>query len=112
MVVLTPEMGVAFQFRPTLGANMVHVPANFPVNSVNPTAWVRVVRVAQSAGFSITGFVSADGSKWQQIGGAVEVIMTANALAGLAVTAHNDPPSAKDRLDELCIGIFDHVSVH
>jgi hypothetical protein len=111
MVVLTPEMGVAFQFRPAAGANMVHIPANFPISAMNPTAWIRVVRAAQGAGFSFTGFVSPDGVKWQQIGSAIQVVMTANALGGLAVTAHNDPPSAKDRLDELCVAVFDHVSV-
>jgi hypothetical protein len=33
--------------------------------------------------------------------------MTADALAGMAVTAHNDPPSAKHRLHELCVTVID-----
>jgi hypothetical protein len=37
--------------------------------------------------------------------------MTPDAVAALAVTAHTDPPSARDRLDQLCVAVFDHVSV-
>jgi hypothetical protein len=37
--------------------------------------------------------------------------MMAPALAGMAVTAHNDPPSAKDRLDELCVALIDNVQI-
>jgi hypothetical protein len=111
IVVVTPEMGVALQFRPATGANMTHVPANVAINPAKPSAWVRLARVAQGGGFSFTGFVSLDGITWQQIGEPVQITMTAAALAGMAVTAHNDPPSAKDRLDELCVALIDNVRV-
>ncbi len=47
--------------------------------------WVKLVRI----GNQFTGFSSADGVNWNQIA-TVSLAMSANAFAGLAVTAHNN----------------------
>jgi len=61
--------------------------------------WVRLVR----SGNTFTGFASADGVSWTQVG-AINVTMAGNALQGLAVTAHNNTT--------LNTSTFDNVSVN
>jgi hypothetical protein len=105
MVVLTPttKNGAAFQYRPTKGAMTIHVPFPTPVQ---PPFWVRVVRTLVRGAFEFSGFVSADGVAWQQIGAAVKVTVAQNALAGMAVTAHVDPHPLQD----LCTAVIDRVT--
>jgi hypothetical protein len=106
MVVLTPttKNGAAFQYRPIKGGTTVHVPFATPVQ---PPFWVRVVRALAGDVFEFSGFVSADGVAWQQMGNAVEVAMAPNALAGMAVTAHVDPHPLQD----LCTAVIDRVTI-
>src|ERR1700730_9073071 len=106
MVVLTPttKNGAAFQYRPIKGGTTIHVPFATPVQ---PPFWVRVVRAPAGDAFEFSGFVSADGVTWQQIGNAVRVAMAPNALAGMGVTAHVDPHPLQD----LCTAVIDRVTV-
>jgi hypothetical protein len=48
--------------------------------------WVQLVR----SGDDFSAFYSTDGINWTQIGDARTIAMSLTALAGLAVTAHND----------------------
>ncbi|MEY4940249.1 MAG: hypothetical protein RIQ93_1984, partial [Verrucomicrobiota bacterium] len=50
-----------------------------------PQMWLRLVR----RGNSFTGFQSADGVSWRQIGAAVTVNLPATVNAGFAVTSHD-----------------------
>ena len=106
MVVLTPttKNGAAFQYRPTKGGVTIHVPFATPVQ---PPFWVRVVRTIDGGASECSGFVSADGVGWQQIGSTVTVVMAQNALAGMAVTAHVDPHPLQD----LCTAVIDRVTL-
>jgi hypothetical protein len=105
MVVLTPttKNGAAFQYRPMKGAITIHVP--FPTPLL-PPFWVRVVRTLVNGAFEFSGFVSANGVAWQQIGAAVKVAMAQNAFVGMAVTAHVNPHALQD----LCTAVIDRVT--
>jgi hypothetical protein len=104
MVVVTPGRGAAFQHRPAKGAASNHMPFTRPVAA---PFWVRVTRTPQNGLFAFRGFVSPDGNNWEQVGTEVHVPMGAHALAGMAVTAHTDPPN--DRLQDLCVSVIDRV---
>ncbi|MHC4520578.1 MAG: discoidin domain-containing protein, partial [Planctomycetota bacterium] len=52
---------------------------------VAPPYWVRIDRV----GDSLSGFISADGQTWTQVGAARTIAMDDPVLIGLAVTSHN-----------------------
>jgi beta-glucanase (GH16 family) len=81
-VLATPGQGVSFQWRSAAGAaaNSVTVPG------VTTPVWVQLVR----AGDDFSGFYSTDGITWTQIGTTQTIVMNPTALAGLAVTAHNN----------------------
>jgi regulation of enolase protein 1 (concanavalin A-like superfamily) len=78
----TAGQGVAFQYRATAGAASV----NTQVAGVGTPVWVRVVRASDQ----FSGYYSLDGSNWTQVGSAATIEMAGAALAGLAVTAHNN----------------------
>jgi len=62
--------------------------ASVNADATDPVAapyWVRIDR----AGDSLTGFISADGESWTQLGDPREVVMDAPVLIGLALTSHN-----------------------
>jgi hypothetical protein len=105
MVVITPGQGAAFQHRPSKRAASNHMPFTRPVAA---PFWVRVTRTPQDGSFVFHGFVSSDGNNWEQIGTEVHIAMGAHALAGMAVTAHTDPPN--DHLQDLCVSVIDRVS--
>src|SRR5262249_36648753 len=79
---VTPGHGVNMQYRPSTGAGAAQL-----AQIAGPVApyWVRLTR----SGNTFTGFASADGVSWTQMG-AINVTMAGNALQGLAVTAHNN----------------------
>jgi beta-glucanase (GH16 family) len=79
---VTAGHGVIFEWRSTAGG----AAASVTIAGVVAPAWVRVTRF----GNSFSGFYSTDGSHWTQIGGSQTITMNATALAGLAVTAHNN----------------------
>jgi hypothetical protein len=81
-VFVTPGHGVNMQYRPSPGAAAVQLAQ---VGGLTAPYWVRLVR----SGSTFTGFTSADGVSWAQVG-TISVTMANSALAGLAVTAHNN----------------------
>lgn len=96
-VVVTAGHGVAFQVRSsTDGTSTSTVVAN-----ISAPCWVRLVR---SAGNSVAGYDSADGTNWTPIGASVSLSMSNRAWAGLAVTAHNNAAN--------CVATFDNVTVN
>ncbi len=95
-VVVTPENGVAFQVRNANGAVTTSVTAT----GVRAPCWVRLVRSARNV---ITGYYSSDGTNWQQVGNQIGLALSTNAMAGLAVTAHNN--------SALGMATFDNVSI-
>ena len=78
----TAGQGVAFQYRAMAGA----ASSITQVTGVSPPVWVKVIRSSDQ----FSGFYSMDGSNWMQVGSAVPIEMGGAALAGLAVSAHNN----------------------
>jgi hypothetical protein len=68
---------------------------------------VRIVRALEGHTAMVSGFVSTDGVAWRQIGTAVRISMTAQALAGMAVTTHADPHPLQD----LCSAVVDRMAL-
>ena len=92
---ITPSNGAAFQLRATAGgastnANGLPGPAPY---------WVRLRRV----GNSFTGYKSADGITWTQVGVPTTITMGSVVYVGLALTSHHD--------GLLATGVFDSVHV-
>lgn len=81
-LMVSPSDGVSFQYRSANGVSAAQV-ANAP--GIVAPEWLELVR----SGGTFTGYYSADGSSWTQIGSA-SVTMVSGALAGLAVCAHNN----------------------
>jgi hypothetical protein len=81
-VVAAPCERVSFQWRSAAGNRAAAV----EVRGVAIPVWVKLVRV----GDDFSGYYSADGVAWTQIGDSQTVSMSNKALAGLAVTAHDD----------------------
>jgi len=82
MMTATAGQGVSFQVRTAAGA----ATANTQVSGINPPVWVKVVRASDQ----FSGYYSVDGTNWIQVGSAVTIEMAGPALAGLAVSAHNN----------------------
>jgi len=84
MMVLTggDGNGASWQGRLTAGAASENKDAT---EAVAPPYWVRVERT----GDNISGFVSADGQMWTQIGTARAIAMEDPVLIGLVLTSHN-----------------------
>jgi hypothetical protein len=96
-MVVTAGNGVAFQVR----ANAGGVSTSAVIGGLAAPRWVRIVR---SAGNSVSGYYSLDGTNWTQAGTSVSLPLSTNALVGLAVTAHNNTAA--------CAAIFESVSVN
>ena len=95
-VLVTPGNGVTFQWRTTAGGSS----SNVAVAGLEAVQWVKLVR----AGSNFTAYYSLDGVNWTQIGSAETVTLGTTALAGLAVTAHDNT--------QLATATFDHVSIN
>lgn len=81
-IYVTPGNGVSFQWRASAGVN-----ANFvQQQGVTAPVWLKLHRSANS----VSAYYSKDGSSWTQLGSAKSVALGNVALAGVAVTAHND----------------------
>jgi regulation of enolase protein 1 (concanavalin A-like superfamily) len=94
-VVVSPGNGVAFQWRASAGSQ----PSNINVTGLSAPLWVRLVR----SGSAFSAYYSTDGVIWTQIGTTQTIGMSTTALAGLAVTAHNNAL--------LSTATFDNVSL-
>ncbi|MCK5061830.1 DUF1349 domain-containing protein [Candidatus Parcubacteria bacterium] len=64
-----------------------------------PNAWVKLTR----SGNTLTGYVSSDGSNWNQVGSAV-ISMTSEVTIGLFVCSHHG-----NNMDTV---VFDNVVVY
>jgi hypothetical protein len=82
LMTATAGQGVSFQVRTTATA----AAADTQVSGVNPPVWVKVVRVSDQ----FSGYYSVDGTNWIQVGSPVTIEMAGPALAGLAVSSHNN----------------------
>jgi len=81
-IVATAGNGVSFQWRGSAGGGCNYVNHTGLVAPV----WLKLVR----SGANFSGYYSADGQNWTQVGTTQAVTMASNMLAGLAVTAHNN----------------------
>jgi len=86
--------GASFQGRPVADSDSVNADA---ASSIAPPYYVRVVR----EGNNISGFISADGAEWLQLGDAREVVMEDPVLIGLAVTSHDAGSSVVAQFSEI-----------
>jgi peptidoglycan/xylan/chitin deacetylase (PgdA/CDA1 family) len=93
MMVLTPVNGARFGRRATPGATTDFT----PLAGVAAPYWVKLAR----SGNKFTGFVSKNGTDWQQVGSS-SLSMGNSVYIGLAVSSH-DP-------GKLCLTTFDSVS--
>ncbi|MDQ2832575.1 MAG: DUF6067 family protein [Acidobacteriota bacterium] len=94
-VFMTPGQGASMQYRLSTGAYATNGPE---ITGLVAPYWVRLVR----SGSTFTGSISPDGSTWTTMGTAT-VTMSANALGGLAVTAHDNA--------QLNTSTFDNVKI-
>jgi hypothetical protein len=94
MMVVTPGSGNALQRRTSTSGNSTTTAGS----TVTAPYWVKLTRV----GNTLTGFESANGSSWTQVGSDT-VSMAADVYIGLCVTSHND--------GTLCTAVFDNISI-
>ena len=90
---VTPDNGVAFQYRASTGGSSENV--NTP--GLSDPYWVAVVR----EGNTFTSYRSSNGSSWIEVGSKT-ISMGSNVYIGLGVTSHND--------GTLCTAVFDNVT--
>jgi endoglucanase Acf2 len=116
-----PNAKAGLMFRETLTAGSKHAFIEFSPNntiellsrnvtggttaaSILPNLvlpqWVKLVKV----GNVFTGFYSANGTTWIQVGGPVTIPMSSSVFVGMAVNSHN--------VGTLATGVFDNVSVN
>jgi hypothetical protein len=98
-VVLAASNSVSFQVRSGTGAATTSTVVG--VGTLKTPLWLRLVRASEN---SFAGYYSADGVIWTQVGASVPLALNNNALAGLALTAHNNASN--------CVATFDNVSVN
>jgi len=80
-IYVTPSNGVDMQYRSATGVSATDLAR---ASGIVAPYWVRLVR----AGNTFTGYRSADGVTWTQVG-SISVTMASDATAGLAVCSHN-----------------------
>lgn len=94
-VLLSPDSGTDMQARSSSGGTTFE-PGHDP--GPRPPYWLRLERT----GDTFTGFQSADGSTWTELG-SVTVPMSGDVLVGMAVTSRSDK--------QLANAVFTHTSV-
>jgi Glycosyl hydrolases family 16 len=82
---VTADEGITFQWRSTTGGNVVSADS-VTVAGLSAPYWVELNRT----GNVFTADYSANGSSWTQIGTAQTIAMNTTALAGLAVSSHDN----------------------
>lgn len=97
LLALTPEHGLAFQWRSVEGGQSSYIDAG----AASAPVWVKLVKTADT----ITGYRSADGANWTQVGSVTATMPNSDSgiLMGMAVTSHND--------GTVCIANFDNVTL-
>jgi Alpha galactosidase A/Concanavalin A-like lectin/glucanases superfamily/Alpha galactosidase C-terminal beta sandwich domain/Alpha-galactosidase, CBM13 domain len=81
-VLITPGNGVTFRYRLVSGGTT----AQSIASGITAPVWVRLGRSANT----FAAAYSSDGINWTQLGSPQIILMGGTALAGLAVTAHNN----------------------
>ncbi len=105
MIEITANAGANFQWRSTKGGvsknTLLGNKSTFP-------SWVRLVRKANT----ITGFVSADGNTWTQVGAPVTFgALSTDQRMGLAVTSHNPATKTVASFDNLDFNFLLHPNL-
>ena len=95
---VTPGGGIRYEYRSANGASAAS--AGNP--SGTAPVWLRLVRL----GSSFSGFYSADGTNWTQIGSGVAITMSTTMLAGLAVCANTNSTINVSTFDNLTTAGF------
>ncbi len=95
-VVATPGEGVTFQWRNIANA----ISSSAQITGITGPVWVKLTRV----GNAFSAYYSTGGSVWIQIGGTQDIAMNSTALAGLAVTAHDNTQLGTATFSSLSIG--------
>lgn len=93
LMVITPTNGAAFQHRATTGGTS----ASTKVSGRTAPYWVKIKR----SGTSVSGWMSADGIAWTQVGATVVLPLGATPLVGLAVTSHDNTKRAAAVFDQV-----------
>jgi poly(hydroxyalkanoate) depolymerase family esterase len=93
---VSPSNQVEFDTRSANGAS---ASSSASISAGGSPVWVRLLR----SGARFSAYYSLDGVTWTQVGTTWTVVMNPTALAGLAVTAHDD--------SALCAATFTNVSV-
>jgi regulation of enolase protein 1 (concanavalin A-like superfamily) len=94
MMLASYSSGTALQWRGTTGGSSSH-----SGSTGNAPQWIRLVR----SGNVFTGFKSADGIAWTQVGTAT-ISMSSEVYIGLAVTAHNNAALNTSTFDNVRVG--------
>jgi hypothetical protein len=97
MMIMSPGNGANLQWRATTGGSTTMQQQT----GVAVPYWVKLAR----SGNTFTGYSSADGVTWTQVGTNVTFTMASSYYVGLPVTAHVYPTQV------LNTSTFDHVSV-
>jgi len=84
------------QYRDEVGGNTAQ---SGRADNVSAPIWVKMVR----GGNAFTSFYSTDGSSWEQLGDAGEIVMGANVYVGLILSSHDFAKTAK--------AVFSNVSI-
>ncbi|MFB9276885.1 DNRLRE domain-containing protein [Cohnella cellulosilytica] len=98
-VVVTPSNGISFQRRVSTGQNLSNTTGYYDSVPGGVSEFVKLVR----SGDTFTGYKSADGVSWTQIGSPVALPMNSAVYVGLAATSHNAAA--------LGISTFDRVAI-
>lgn len=93
-IAVTPANGVAFQHRSATNAGSTYTGGS---RAVAPR-WLKLTRT----GDTFTGYESADGSAWAQVG-SVTLPLPATVQVGLAVTSHNNATLATAGFDNIAL---------
>ncbi len=81
-IVATPGNGVSFQWRNAVGGQCGYS----AVGGLTAPVWVKLARAQNT----FAGYYSTNGTTWNQVGTTQTLAIASSALAGLAVTAHNN----------------------
>ncbi|HUD48316.1 MAG TPA: PA14 domain-containing protein, partial [Candidatus Baltobacteraceae bacterium] len=95
LMTATANEGVEFQYRATTNGES----ESTQTTGVSTPVWVEVVRSSDQ----FSGYYSVDGTNWIQVGSTVTIEMAGDALAGLAVSAHNDAALNKSTLTNVSL---------
>jgi regulation of enolase protein 1 (concanavalin A-like superfamily) len=90
-----PGASIYFFDRPTTGAVTSY--QTTPISAL--PYWVKLVR----SGSNFSGYASADGTNWVQVGASLTISMAQNVYIGLAVSANNNSVVATATFDSVSI---------